>query len=80
MEKVHGNEGDLGGWGEPVTEFTVTRREKGEDAEWLQAWHQRAYVCLDPENKSSYYKTLERGQWDFICIFALWHENEVTEE
>lgn len=26
------------------------------------------YVCLDPENKSSYYKFLERGQRDFTCI------------
>lgn len=36
------------GWGEPVTEFTVTRREKGEDAEWLQAWPRRAFQAVLP--------------------------------
>lgn len=40
MEKVHGNEGGLEKKNqEPCDRIHVTRREKGEDAEWLQAWH-----------------------------------------
>lgn len=80
MEKVHGNEGDLGWGGEPVTEFTVTRREKGEDAEWLQHLPGRVtYVCLDREQEQLLQDSGKRSV-GFHLHFALWHENEVTEE